>query len=92
MQNLYPGRQVDVKLSDGDDNMLKESTGDDVVDGGATSAEHIAPNPIGSNVVGQAHPLVADRIDATAPSVDGQKRKHLLPALSASNPKLHPIR
>jgi hypothetical protein len=92
MQNPYPVHQVDVKLSDGDDNMLKESTGDDAVDGGATSAEHIAPNSIGSNVVGQAHPLVADRIDATAPSADGQKRKHPRLPLSASNPKLHPIR
>jgi hypothetical protein len=52
MHNLYPDCQVDVELSDGDDNVLKEPTGDDTDDGGATSAEHITPNPIGSNVVG----------------------------------------
>jgi hypothetical protein len=55
--------------------MLKEPTGDDADDGAATSAEHITSNPIGSNVVGQAHPSVVDRVDATAPSIGGQKRK-----------------
>jgi hypothetical protein len=48
--------------------VLNEPTDYDVDDGGATSAEHIAPNPIESNMVGQAHPLVADQVDATASS------------------------
>jgi hypothetical protein len=60
---------------DGDDNVLKEPTGDDADDGGATSAEHIAPDPIDSNMVGQAHPSVADWVDVTAPLAGGQKRK-----------------
>jgi hypothetical protein len=51
---------------DGDDNVLKKPTGDDTDGGGATSAEHI-----GSNVLGQAHPSVVDRVDATAPSTSG---------------------
>jgi hypothetical protein len=55
--------------------VLQEPTGDDADDGGATSAEHIAPNLIRSNMVGQAHPIVANQDDATAPSADGQKRK-----------------
>jgi hypothetical protein len=71
MQNLYPDHQVDVELSDGNDNVLKEPTGDDADGGGATSAEHIATNLIGSNVLGQAHPSAANRVDATAPSVSG---------------------
>jgi hypothetical protein len=75
MQNLYPDHQVDVELSDGDDNVLKKPTSDDADDGGATSAEHITPNLIGSNAVGQAHPLVANWVDATTPSTGGQKRK-----------------
>jgi hypothetical protein len=62
-------------LSDGDNNVLKEPTGNDANGGGATSAEHIAHNPISSNMLWQAHPSVANRVDATAPSASGQKRK-----------------
>jgi hypothetical protein len=87
MQNLYPDRQVDVELSDGNDNVLKEPTGDDANDGGATSAEHIAPNPISSNVVGPAHPSVADQVDATAPLVGGQNRKRPPHALKCKQSK-----
>jgi hypothetical protein len=87
MQNLYPDRQVDAELSDGDDNVLKEPTSDDTDDGGATSAEHIAPNLIRSNVVGQAHPIVADQVDATATSTGGQKRKCPPPAFKRKQSK-----
>jgi hypothetical protein len=41
--------QVDVELSDSKNNVLKEPVGDDADGGGATSAEHVAPNPIDSN-------------------------------------------
>jgi hypothetical protein len=51
--------------------VLKELTNDDVDDGGSTSAKHAAPNPIGSNVMGQAHPSVVDRADANAFSAGG---------------------
>jgi hypothetical protein len=81
MQNLYPDRQFDVELSDGDDNVLKEPTGDDTDDGGATSVEHMAPNHISSNALGQAHHSIIDGVDATAPSASGQKRKCPPPAL-----------
>jgi hypothetical protein len=81
MQNLYPDRLVDVKLSDGVDNVPKEPTCDDADDGGATLVKHITPNLIGSNVVGQAHPSVVDRVDAIAPLTDGQKNKCPPPAL-----------
>jgi hypothetical protein len=74
-------------LSDGDDNVLKEPTRDDADDRGATSAEHIAPNLIGSNVLGQDHPSVVDRVDATAPLASGQKRKRPPPALKRKQSK-----
>jgi hypothetical protein len=74
-------------LLDGDDNVLKEPTGDDSDDGGATSVDHIAPNLIGSNMMGQAHPSAADRVDATAPSASGQKRKRPPSALKRKQSK-----
>jgi hypothetical protein len=74
-------------LSDGDDNVLKEPTGDDADDRGATLVKHIAPNLIGSNVMGQDHPSVVDRVDATAPLASGQKRKHPLLALKLKQSK-----
>jgi hypothetical protein len=68
--------------------VLKEPAGDDADGGGATSAEHIAPNPIDSNVMGQAHPSVVDWFNSTTPPAGGQKRKRPLPALKRkqSNP------
>jgi hypothetical protein len=67
--------------------VLNDPVGDDADDGGATSAEHITPNPIGSNVLGQAHPSVVDQVNATAPSTGGQKRKHSPPALKRKQSK-----
>jgi hypothetical protein len=87
MLNLYPDRLVDVALSDGDDNVLKEPASDDANGGGATSVEHIAPNPISSNVLWQANPSVVDRVDATTPSASGQKRKYPSPALKHKQSK-----
>jgi hypothetical protein len=92
MYNLYPNRQVDVELSDDDNNVLKEPADDDADYRGGTSAEHIAPNPIDSNLLGQAHPSIVDRVDVTAPSIGGHKRKCPPPAVSASNPNFQPIR
>jgi hypothetical protein len=74
---------------DGDDNVLKEPAGGDTDGGGVTSAEHIAPNPIDSNVLGQAHPSVVDRVDATAPSASGQKRK--CPSLALKRKQSKPL-
>jgi hypothetical protein len=88
MQNLYLDHQVDVELLDGDDNVLKEPTDDDADDGGATSAEIITPNPISSNMVGQAHPSVADRVDATSPLAGGQKRKRPSSTLKRKQSKI----
>jgi hypothetical protein len=68
-------------VSDDDNNVLKEPAGDDADGGGVTSAEHITPNPIDSNLLGQAHPSVVNQVNATAPSAGGQKRKCPPPAL-----------
>jgi hypothetical protein len=67
--------------------VLKEPAGDDAKGGGATSAEHIAPNPINSNMLGQAHPSVIDRVHATVLSANGQKRKRPPPALKRKQSK-----
>jgi hypothetical protein len=67
--------------------VLKEPTDDDADDRGATSVEHVAPNPTDSNLLGQAHPLVVDQVEATAPSTDGQKRKCPPPALKRKQSK-----
>jgi hypothetical protein len=67
--------------------VLKEPADDDVDGTGATSAEHVATNPIDSNLLGQAHHSVMDRVEATAPSVGGQKRKHPSPTLKCKQSK-----
>jgi hypothetical protein len=67
--------------------VLKEPAGDDADGGRETSAEHIAPNLVHSNLLGQTHPLVIDRVKVTAPSVGGQKRKRPLPALKRKQSK-----
>jgi hypothetical protein len=68
--------------------VLKEPAGDDVDGRGAILAEHVAPNPIVSNLLGQAHPSAVDQVEATAPSAGGQKRKHPLPTLKRKQSKL----
>jgi hypothetical protein len=91
MQNLYLDHPVDVELSYDDNNVLKKPASDIANDGGATSVKHIAPNLIDSNLLGQAHPLVVDWVEATAPLAGGQKRKRPRLPLSASSPNLQPI-
>jgi hypothetical protein len=67
--------------------VLKEPVGDDADGGGATSAEHVTPNPINSNLLEQAHPSVIDRVKAIAHLTSGQKRKHPPPALKRKQSK-----
>jgi hypothetical protein len=68
--------------------VLKEPVGDDADGRGATSDEHVTPNPIDSNLLGKAHPSVVDRVEATGPSAGGQKRKCPPPALKRKQSKL----
>jgi hypothetical protein len=82
-----PDHQVDVELSDGDNSVLKKPASVVADGGGATLAEHVAPNPIDSNMLGQSHPSVVDRVKATTPSIGGQKRKRPPPALKRKQSK-----
>jgi hypothetical protein len=75
-QNLYPDHQIDVELSDRDNNGRTKPSSDDTKGGGASSVEQIAPNPIGSSMLEQVHPSVADQVDTAVPSAIRQKRKH----------------
>jgi hypothetical protein len=76
-----------LKLSDGNNNVLKELAGDDADGGGATSSEHVAPNPIDSNLLGKTHPSVVDQVKATGPSDGGQNQKCPPPVLKCKQSK-----
>jgi hypothetical protein len=67
---------IDVEVYSSEDNVTKKSTSDDAGDGGASSAESIAPNPIRSNTPRQTDPSVADRAASTDPPVGRHRRKH----------------
>jgi hypothetical protein len=67
-QGLYPKIHIDVEVSSGEDNVSKTDAltykrkapdGDDVEDGGASSAKPIAPNSIRFDELKQTHPSVA---------------------------------
>jgi hypothetical protein len=68
--------------------VLKVLADDDANGRGTTSAEHVAPNPIDSNLLGQAHPSVVDRVEATTPSAGGQKWKRPPPTLKCKQSNL----
>jgi hypothetical protein len=88
-QDLYPKADINVEVSSGEDDVpkpdalmtrQKTSAGDDAEDGGASSAEPIAPNPTSSNVLEQTDPFVADRAGSTNPSASERRPKRPLPA------------
>jgi hypothetical protein len=79
-----------MEVSSGEDDVMKKSGGDDAGDGGASSAEPIAPNPIRSNVPGQTDPSVADQVASTNPPIGGctckrpppiPKQKQIIPSI-----------
>jgi hypothetical protein len=59
-QDLYPDREIDVALSDKDNAGPNEPIGDDAGGNKAPSAETLAPNSIGSSLVGETHPSATD--------------------------------
>jgi hypothetical protein len=66
IQDLYLDRQVDVELSNGDNNNGQNKPDGDEANGqGAPSTEPIAPNPIESSMAGDTYPSAIDQI-ATA--------------------------
>jgi hypothetical protein len=91
-QGLYPKTRIDVEVSSGEDDApkpdasaskQKESVGDDVEDGGVSSAESIAPNPISSGAPEHADHSTADRVATIVPFVGGRGCKH--PAATMQN-------
>jgi hypothetical protein len=71
IQDLYPDREIDVELSDEDNNGQKEPAGDDVEGEGAPPVETLSPNLIGSSMVDTPRPSTADQTTTTAPSSSG---------------------
>jgi hypothetical protein len=75
IQNLYPDRQVDIELSDGNnDNRQNKPAGDEAEGKRAPSTDLIAPNPTDSSVTGNTCPLAVGQIPA-ASSGSRQKKK-----------------
>jgi hypothetical protein len=68
-----------VEVSSGDDDVTKKLAGDDTRDGGASSAEPIAPILISSNVSEQADPSIIDQIALTDPFANQRRCKRPLP-------------
>jgi hypothetical protein len=84
---MYPKTHIDVEVSSGEDDVprLSASTGrkkvpngDDVGDGGVSSAEPKAPNPISSDTLKQPHPSTADQAYTDVPP--SSRRGHKRPA------------
>jgi hypothetical protein len=91
-QGLYPKTRIDVEVSSGVDDALKldasagkqkESTDDDIEDGGVPSAESITPDPISFGAPEHADHSIADRVVTIVPSAGGHGRKH--PAATKQN-------
>jgi hypothetical protein len=72
---VYLEVAIDMEVSSGKDNVTKKSAGDDAGDGGTSSIESIAPNPIRYSVLGQTDPSVADRATTTDPPIGGRRNK-----------------
>jgi hypothetical protein len=64
-----------VDVSSGEDDAPKKSTSDDARDGGASSAESIAPNPIRSNVLVPTGPFVTEWAATTDPPIGVRRHK-----------------
>jgi hypothetical protein len=76
-QGLYPKVHIDMEVSSSEDDVPKTDPsadkrkapdGNDAEDGGAFSAEPIAPNPINSSY--------ADRVASIVPPTSGNGHKH----------------
>jgi hypothetical protein len=88
-----------VEVSSGEDDMpkpdasaskQKKSAGDDAEDGGVSSAELIAPNPISSGALGQSNPSTATRVAAFV--LPSRKRGHKRPPpATGRNKPLDPV-
>jgi hypothetical protein len=77
IQDLYPDQQVDIELSDGENNNRQnKSAGNDAEGKRVPSIKPIAPNPTGPSMAGNTRSLVVGQI-VTAPSGSKQKKTHV---------------
>jgi hypothetical protein len=95
IQDPYPKALIDVEVSSGEDdvsrptasaNKLKKSAVDDAKDGGVSSAEPIAPNPISSGTPGQSDPSIAAWVVAPVLPSGKHGQKCPLPATRRNKP------
>jgi hypothetical protein len=77
-QDLYPDREIDIALSNEDNDGPNEPIGDDAGGKRAPSAETLAPNPIESSSAGETCASAADQAVPIAASGGGQKKKHIV--------------
>jgi hypothetical protein len=80
-----------VEVPSGEDDVTKKSAGNDTGDGGASSAEPVAPNLIRSNTPRQTYPSIVDRAASTDPPVGGRRHKSPLPVPSGNKRLLQQI-
>jgi hypothetical protein len=94
-QGLYPKVHIDMEVSSGEDNVPKTDAsadktkapdGNDAKDGGASSAEPIAPNLIRSNAPKQANSSIADQVASIVPPISGCGRKRPATAIRQNQP------
>jgi hypothetical protein len=86
IQDLYPDRQVDVELSDGDNNNgQNKPIGDEAEGKEAPSIKLIAPNSTKSSMARDTHPSATGQI-AAASSGSRQKKKNVLLASKRKKP------
>jgi hypothetical protein len=77
-QNLYPAHPVDVEVSDSNHDGQDDPTGNDDGGQGASSAEPIVSDLIGSGTAAQVRPFVADHLTTIAPLGSGPPKKKRL--------------
>jgi hypothetical protein len=84
-----------VEVSSGEDNVpkidasaykRKAPDGDDDEDGGASSTELIAPNPMRSNTLQQADSSITNRATSIVPPASGPGCKHSMTAIRRNQP------
>jgi hypothetical protein len=81
-QDLYPARPVDAELFDSNHDEQDDPTGDDDAGQGAPSAEPTISNLIGSSMVVQVLPSVADQLRTAASLGSGHPKKKRLALVS----------
>jgi hypothetical protein len=83
---MYPEARIDVEVSIGEDDVPKPDAStsqreapddNDAGDGGVSSAEPKAPNPISSSTLKQSNPSTTDLVSTDVPPSGRRGHKHL---------------